>query len=95
MRQATAKSSLKSTRIFLDFGIEVQDIPSGHCALLQSSILYRTLLTKSDILQDVSNRKKNAKKTAANLGSQAKQVLADAFKEHHPAVYHKPAKRKY
>ena len=43
----------------------------------------------------MSNRKKNAKKTAANLGSQAKQVLADAFKEHHPAVYHKPAKRKY
>lgn len=54
-----------------------------------------TVLSKSDILQGMSNRKKNAKKTAANLGSEAKQVLADAFKEHHPAVYHKPAKRKY
>ena len=43
----------------------------------------------------MSNRKKNAKKTAANLGSNAKEALADAFKEQNPTVYHRPAKRKY
>jgi len=43
----------------------------------------------------MSNRKKNEQKNTANLGSYTKEIMADAYKEQHPPIYHRPAKRKY